>query len=439
MRIVVALALVGLACAELVKKPTKEQKLRREQWKVATVEEGWETNSSTVNPSQPDEKGKIRPRMEIIPTKHEVGGSTTAEVFWQRPNATKIKGIFLGATGCFHQAGDFFEQVDPEDGWEFEACKNSKMMRCSSMPDNIYSFKYAMERGYVVMAMTPQDKNSCWNHELDPARIDEAIKFVIHTEGLNKSLPLYATGASQGGYFMYDMQNANVRNLQCIAPQCAEMKFKSGKEHLPTMVIWMPKDVNLTNPIRESIDYLKTKKVKVTERTPHGWKFQELLRARGYNEEVVQKILGRLQHAKGNFGHKPVTGGGHIVDHPGTDNWWKRALRHIPELEEDNFVKDHSKMHHLMQVAFAEHEYTAEYTDHILDFCEGHEDRNKPLRFGREPSLKYPSDEAKKCSPNCPPPGMAATGGLSNFGLYLADIMSGKKKDSKEKKSLLQK
>jgi hypothetical protein len=427
MRTVVALVLVGLACADLIKKPTKEQKLKREQWKIATVEEGWEQNASTVNPSKPDDKGKIRPRFEIIPTEFEVGGSNTTEIFWQRPNTDKIKGIFFGATGCFHQGGDFFDQVDPEDGWEFEDCKKSKMMRCQGMPDNIYSFKYAMERGYVVMTMTPQDKNSCWNHELDPKRLDEAIKFVIHTENLNKSLPLYATGASQGGYFMYDIQNAEVRNLKCIVPQCAEMKVKTGKEHLPTMVIWMPKDVNLTNPIRESIDYLKTRKVKVTERTPHGWKVQDLLRARGFSEELVQKIKDKLSKAKGQFGHKPITGGGHIVDHPGTDHWWKKALRHIPELSEDTFVKDHSRMHHIMQVAFAEHEYTAEYTDHILDFCEGHEDRKRPLRMDRKPTLKYPSAEAVKCSPNCPPPGSVETGGLSNFGMYLADVMAEKK------------
>jgi hypothetical protein len=435
MRTVVALVLVGLASAELVKpKPSKEQKTRREQWKVTTVEEGWEQNASTVNPSVPDEKGKIRPRIEIIPTQHEVGGSTSAEVFWQRPKTDKIKGIFFGATGCFHQGGDFFEQVDPEDGWQLEKCKDTKMMRCQGMPDNVYSFKYAMERGYLVMTMTPQDKNSCWNHELDPKRADEAVKFVIHTEGLNKSIPLFATGASQGGYFMWDLQNANVRNLQCIAPQCAEMKYKTGKEHLPTMMIWMPKDVNLTNPIRESIDYLKQRKVRVAERTPHAWKINELLRARGFEENLTQKITQRLKNAKGPYGHKPMTGGGHIIDHPGTDHWWKKAIRGLFTQEEDSFVKDHSKMHHIMQVAFAEHEYTAEYTDHIIDFCEGHELRNAPLRFNREPSLKYPSSEAIACSPNCPPPGTAMTGGLSNFGMYLADIGA----DKKKKKSLLQ-
>jgi len=302
------------------------------------------------------------------------------------------------------------------------------------MPDNVYSFKYAMERDYLVMTTTPQDKNSCWNHELDPKRVDEAIKFVLHTEGLNASLPVVATGASQGGYFMYDMQAANVRNLACIAPQCAEMKFKTGKEHLPTMVIWMPKDVNLTNPIRESIEYLKTKHVRVTERTPHAWKIQELMKARGYSDEIVDKVKARLAKAKGPFGHNPVTKGGHIVDHPGTDVWWKRALRGVFTMEEDSFVKDHSVMHHIMQVAFAEHEYTAEYTDHIIDFCEGHEDRNKELRMGRVPNLKYPSTEALKCSPNCPAPGSQADGGLSNFAMYLADIAASKPK----KKSLLQ-
>jgi len=387
----------------IMKKPTKEQKAKREQWKQATVEEAWEKNPA--KPSTPDEKGIIRPRFEIIPTQYEVGGSKTVEIFWQRPNATKIKGIFFGATGCFHQGGDFFYQKDPQDGWEFEGCHKSKAMRCQGMPDNIYSFKYAMERDYLVMTATPQDKNSCWNHEKDPKRVDEAIKYVLHAEGLDAKTPVVATGASQGGYFMFDMQEKNVRNLKCIAPQCAEMKWKTHNEHLPTMVIWMPKDINLTNPIRETIDYLRRdRKVKVAERTPHAWKVHDLMKARGFSDEVTEKVKKRLQKATGEFGHSPMTKGGHIKDHPGSQAWWQIALRTVPELKDDSFVKDHSVMHHLLQVAYAEHEYTAEYTDHIIDFCEGHEDAKRKLRFDRTPDLIYPTPEARGCSPNCPAP-----------------------------------
>merc|ERR1719387_1460513 len=191
----------------------------------------------------------------------------------------------------------------------------------------------------------------------------------------------------------------------------------------------MPKDVNETNPIRETIDYLKSKKVKVTERTPHAWKIQELMRARGFNEEVVKKAKNRFDHAKGPFGHRPVTRGGHIIDHPGTDDWWKTALRPVFKEEEDSFMKDHSKMHHIMQVAFAEHEFTAEYTDHIIDFCEGHENKTAPLRFDRPTALIYPSPDAMACSPNCPPAGSVEQGPLSNYGMYLADVNAGKTKN----------
>lgn len=379
------------------------KKERQAQWKVATVEGDWEKKAA--DPSKPDEKGIIRPRFEILPTNFEVGGSKTVEIFWQRPKTDKIKGVFFGATGCFHQGGDFFYQKDPQDGWEFEGCHKSKAMRCQGMPDNVYAFKYAMERDYLVMTTTPQDKNSCWNHELDPKRTDEAIKYVLHIEGLNSTTPVVATGASQGGYFMFDMQEKKVRNLKCIAPQCAEMKWKTHAEHLPTMMIWMPKDFNLTNPIRETIDYLRRdRKVRVAERTPHAWKVHELMKARGFSDEVADKVKKRLFNAKGQFGHRPVTKGGHLIDHPGTQAWWQLALRPIPEFADDNFVKDHSIMHHLLQVAYAEHEFTAEYTDHIIDFCEGHEDAKKELRFGRKPDIQPPKPEAVACSPNCPPP-----------------------------------
>jgi len=404
MRAVAALLLPLIAHAlHVSKKPTKEQLEKREKWKKVTVEDGWDKKDAS--PSVPDNKGKIRPRFEIIPSTLEVGGSKSVEIFWQRPNATEIKGIFFGATGCFHQGGDFFYNRDPEDGWAFEGCQKSKAMGCQGMPENVFSFKYALERNYLVMTVTPQDKNSCWNHEKDPKRVDEAIRYVLHTEGLDAKTPVVATGASQGGYFMFDLQEKNVRNLKCIAPQCAEMKWKTKSEHLPTMMIWMPKDLNITNPIRDTIRYLKTdRKVKVAERTPHPWKVHDLMKARGFSDEAAEDVRTRLQKAKGQFGHAPMEKGGMLKDHPGTQQWWQIALRSSRHLRTDSFIKDHSVMHHLLQVAYGEHEYTAEYTDHIIDFCEGHEDAKAPLRFDRKPEVLPAKAEGIKCSPNCPPP-----------------------------------
>merc|ERR1719454_1722493 len=113
--------------------------------------------------------------------------------------------------------------------------------------------------------------------------------------------------------------------------------------------------------------------------------------------------------AKGKFSHRPLTDTGFIVDHPGTDSWWSHPItKFMKAYDGDTLVKDHSKLHQIMQVAFAEHEFTAEYTDHIIDFCEGHEDKDRPLRFGREPIIRGPSKAALACSPNCPPPGASA-------------------------------
>merc|ERR1719420_2246861 len=99
-----------------------------------------------------------------------------------------------------------------------------------------------------------------------------------------------------------------------------------------------------------------------------------------------------------------MTPQGHLKEHPGTDIWWKDQARKVIPQDEDSFIKDHSKFHHLMQAAYAEHEYTAEYTDHIIDFCEGHEDEKRELRFNRKPDIIQPTGEAYKCSPNCPAP-----------------------------------
>merc|ERR1719281_1156256 len=82
-----------------------------------------------------------------------------------------------------------------------------------------------------------------------------------------------------------------------------------------------------------------------------------------------------------------MTSDGYIKKHPGTF-WWQKSARKVIDAQNDSFVKDHSKFSHLMQAAFAEHEFTAEYTDHIIDFCEsgGEVDPKTQLRFGRKAS-----------------------------------------------------
>jgi len=328
-------------------------------------------------------KAPFHPRMEIISSEWEVGKDSNVEVFWQRPTGT-IKGVMFGATGCFHQGGDFFEQH--QNGWEFAECKNSKLRRCQGLPENVYFFKYARARGYLVMTITPQGKNSCWDHESDPMRVNLALQHVLKKEGLPLNTTMYASGVSQGGYFMFDMQKAGLPNLKCIAPQCAELRKRTGEEHLPTMMIYMRKDDSIYGDVQSSIQYLKKRlNGKVAVRQVHPWAVHELMIARGFPADKVERVKKALRNSKGPYGHKPITGNGYIVDHPGTDGWWRKNVQRVFPRNEDSLMKDHSVMHQVMQASYAEHEFTAEYADHIIDFCEseGLIDPTTPLRFGR--------------------------------------------------------
>jgi len=368
----------------------------------------------------------FNPRFGIIPSKHKPKGaeSTDVEIFWQRPATAEVKGVMFGATGCFHQGGDFFEHLNADES-EFEGCKHSKLRRCQGLPENVYLNKYARERGYLFLTITPSGMNSCWDHEQDPARIHAALDQVLKIEGLPADLPMFATGASQGGYLMYDLQAYDqIKNLKCIAPQAAEMKYKTHKEHLPTMILWMPRDFNLTNPIQGDLEYLRSRKLRVAERTPHPWSVSHLMKERGYPDEITDEVVKRLKKAKSpfaqkgkmKFAHKPMTETGYIVDHPGTDSWWIRPIaQYLGSRQNDTLVKDHSKFHQIMQTAYAEHEFTAEYTDHIIDFCEDHEKSDELLRFDRKPEILKPRKFALICSPTCP---KAGGGGGSPAGAF---------------------
>jgi len=368
----------------------------------------------------------FNPRFGIIPSKFKPKGaeSTDVEIFWQRPVA-EVKGVMFGATGCFHQGGDFFEQIN-QDQSEFEGCKHSKLRRCQGLPENVYFNKYARERGYLFLTITPSGTNSCWDHEADPPRIHAALDHILKMEGLPADLPMFATGASQGGYLMYDLQAYDqIKNLKCIAPQAAEMKYKNHKEHLPTMIIWMPRDFNITNPVQADLKYLREeRKLRVAERTPHPWSVNKLMKERGYPDEITDEVVARLKKAKSPFAqkgkekyaHKPMTETGFIVDHPGTDGWWIHPIaQFLGSRQNDTLVKDHSKFHQIMQTAYAEHEFTAEYTDHIIDFCENNEKPDELLRLERKPEILKPRKFALICSPTCP---KAGGGGGSPVGAF---------------------
>lgn len=291
------------------------------------------------------------------------------ETMWQLPHGTP-KGIFFIAHGCQHQGTDVFSDVGP-DGWRLEECSSSNFGSCLGLPEEVKLRQAARRRGYVVMSVSGgSGSRSCWHMTKDPSRVARAIRHVVESEELPKDIAVLATGASSGGAFVGTLAaplgpDSGLPNLKCIVPQIS--RTVGENRGVPTLYVHMPRDSKTAARIDKQVRDLRERGVRVSELKVLQKPVTEELLERCMPAEAAQQGLEALQHAG-------------LLDSKG---FLKKSSRHrlwVKPLENavgatiaDTFVADASCVAELMNVADAVHEFTAQYSEQILDFCEGTE------------------------------------------------------------------
>jgi len=304
-----------------------------------------------------DESADLRPKYARV--------EGEVETLWQRPT-TEPKGIFFIAHGCQHQATDVFDEV-AEDGWKFESCATSNYGRCLGLPEEGILRRYALNRGYVVMAVSGgSGMRSCWYGQRDVAKVGAAVRHIRNVEKLSEDLPLLALGASSGGAFVGLLPGADASvglgKLQCIVPEIMDVD-SSINDGVPTLFVHMPRDERTASFVAESIADLTSRGVPVKELRVEPRAITPAFLQSCLAEADAAKLVTALQD------HSVVDSKGFLLSDARGREWVPAALETLPN-SLDSFKPDASCLAELLNVAWAKHEFSAQYAEEIFDFCE---------------------------------------------------------------------
>jgi len=290
------------------------------------------------------------------------------ETVWQRPHAELPRGVFFIAHGCQHQGTDIFSDVG-HDGWRFAECEQSNFGKCLGLPEEIRLRDAARSRGYVVMAVSGgRGLKSCWNMERDLARVDAAIRHVKAAEGLREDAPVLAYGASSGGAFVgrltAPVAKGGVPHLHCIVPEIMAVHGAPNRG-VPVLFVHMPRDQRTAAAVNTDISALRKQGVRVSELQVNPRPVTAEFLAPCLNEELASEAMEAL-HADGL-----LDGAGHLK-RDARERQWVPILAAVLSGRgvQDTLMPDESCLAELMNVAWAKHEFSAQFAEQILDFCE---------------------------------------------------------------------
>jgi len=278
-----------------------------------------------------------------------------------------------------HQATDVFEPKGSGD-WVFKECSTSNFGRCLGLPEEVHLRRTALARGYVVMAVSGgRGKQSCWS-SADLVRVPKAVRHVLEAEKLPEETPILASGASSGGAFVSELAVpltkpkdsvlGGLPHLKCIVSQVSSMgrlTYVAGglDRRIPTLFIYMPRDGMTWDQVEDDFQALKDQGVRTAK-----------LRVKPHRVDAafLSPCLGKVLAEKAA---ESLQKNGTILDEHGflmqdarARDWVEPIRTAIEGRSEDTLKADESCISERMNVAWAFHEFTAQYAEEMLDFCE---------------------------------------------------------------------
>mmetsp|Transcript_67024 Transcript_67024/g.187387 ORF Transcript_67024/g.187387 Transcript_67024/m.187387 type:complete len:326 (-) Transcript_67024:77-1054(-) len=294
-------------------------------------------------------------------------GSGAVETVWQRPAAEPPRGILFIAHGCRHQGPDIFSEVG-RDGWVFEACKNTNFGRCLGLPEEVRLRAAGLAHGYVVMAVSGgSGAQSCWHGKADAPRVALAVEHVKRSEGLPEDAPVLAVGASSGGAFMGHLaapvEQGGLPHLRCIVPEISGIDARANRG-VPTLFVHMPRDKRTAAAVARELGELRGRGIRSSELLVKPAPVTEQLLGQCLDAEPAADVLRAMQADKLLDEHDM------LKDDARRRMWVKTVREAIAGRSTDTLVGDESCLSELFNVAWAQHEFTSQYAEEMLKFCE---------------------------------------------------------------------
>ncbi|KAL2483471.1 hypothetical protein Fot_44925 [Forsythia ovata] len=267
------------------------------------------------------------------------------DFIWQIPDSPKAV-LFL-AHGCNGRAANFWD-------------KSPKCSNCVGLPEERLIVLHALARKFAVLVISSAGR--CWSLGEERRIVKDIIESWVVKQNLDK-LPLFALGASSGGYFVSVLAtDMRFRGITLMIAEGVLGHMEITKDYPPILFVHMPNDETRRRRIEKYLIVLREKGVDVAEikcmefpLTPDFF----ANRIPGLDLTLSRKLFDLFKE-KGF-----IDKNGYMRD-DGRAIPWKTALE-----ERDILLPDKSLVNHIqeeMNLAFAYHEMTSLQSQQIFDW-----------------------------------------------------------------------
>jgi hypothetical protein len=312
------------------------------------------------------------------------------EYFWREPepraDASGDGGDGDGAMvfvahGCGHSATDWFARDD-------DLCRD-----CIGLPEEMAIVDIAARRmNMAVLAISSADRegSKCWSPARDGPRVAKVLAHKVRERRRSgrprepgKPPPIFAFGASSGGFFVASALPAAVKQLDAPDDPCElagivsqiapPVNDENGLiDDIPAVFITMDRDLR-TDAIVER--YVKTrgrnkKHIRLPPLSVTDTFFHDRL-GNGTIDVDTSKRMVQALYQRGFFVAGPDPGTYTLPeerDPRDGSNDWRTVLRPFVPTDVDTFLPDESPVSEIMNVAYAVHEISRDGVQEALQY-----------------------------------------------------------------------
>ena len=180
----------------------------------------------------------------------ESDSKQSIEAVYAIPSQKPVKGIVLLLHGCSHSALKFFSpsRTCPE---------------CIGLSEEIRISHLVLSSGYVPLAVSSYDrKRGCWSAKKDTAQIEQTLKnfqFILSNSSPANNLPIYAIGASSGGYMAAELASRGLVSGSIVMVMSLGKSLQKRLFEAPVSLYLapMPRDSQTTLRVQADFEALK--------------------------------------------------------------------------------------------------------------------------------------------------------------------------------------
>ncbi|KAJ8907555.1 hypothetical protein NDN08_007666 [Rhodosorus marinus] len=287
----------------------------------------------------------------------EVVGKPVASLELER--GKRPIGILMLLPGCHHTALDFFP-------------KGRLCDTCIGLPAETSIIRVAVGKGLFPVAVSPT--GVCWNTEKDSddlQRISQTLNELIVGQSLS-NLPLFVFGASSGGVMASVLPSLfNVSGLVIQIASSASEDLLSHEHSItgkypPSVYMHMPRDLVTAARVEDDLEVLDriqapSKEIRLLPKQIDESFFSS--QAEGITSEESKTMFAALKEVG------VLDADGRLNSDPRTSSWRETLSKSVPRLaHDDGFRPDESPVAELLNIAYAQHELSADGIEQALEF-----------------------------------------------------------------------